>query len=62
MECVKELDFDTQDVCMITSTKMSGVGIPTVPHALLTEFDDINSEKFGLMYEETIRKEIFFSK
>ena len=39
LECVKELNFDPQDVCMITSTTMTGVGIPTVPHALLTEFD-----------------------
>ena len=39
LECVKELKFNPQDVCMITSTTMTGVGIPTVPHTLLKEFD-----------------------
>lgn len=39
LECVKELDFNPQDVCMITSTTMTGVGIPTVPHTLLKEFE-----------------------
>ena len=38
LECVKELDFNPQDVCMITSTTMTGVGIPTVPHTLFKEF------------------------
>ena len=38
-ECLKELNFDPKDVCMITSSTMTGVGIPTVPHTLLKEFD-----------------------
>ena len=39
LECVKELNFNPQDVCMITSSTMTGVGIPTIPHSLLKEFD-----------------------
>ena len=39
LECVKELNFNPQDVCMITSTTMTGIGIPTVPHSLIKEFN-----------------------
>ena len=39
LECVNEFDFDPQDVCMICSTTMTGVGIPTVPHMLLKHFN-----------------------
>ena len=40
LEAVLELDLLVpEDVCMITSTTMTGVGIPTVPHKLLSHFD-----------------------
>ena len=40
LEAVSELKhFAPQDVCMIMSTTMTGVGIPTVPHKLLNHFD-----------------------
>ena len=39
LECVKELEFNPQDVCMLTSTTMTGVGIPTIPHTILKEFN-----------------------
>jgi len=40
LEAVLELGLLVpEDVCMITSTTMTGVGIPTVPHKLLSHFD-----------------------
>jgi len=40
LEAVLELShLVPEDVCMITSTTMTGVGIPTVPHKLLSHFD-----------------------
>ena len=40
LEAVSELShLVPEDVCMITSTTMTGVGIPTVPHKLLSHFD-----------------------
>ena len=47
-EIVNELSLDAvlelshlvpEDVCMIASTTMTGVGIPTVPHKLLSQLD-----------------------
>ena len=40
LEAVLELGLLVpEDVCMITSTTMTGVGIPTVPHKLLSHFN-----------------------
>jgi len=44
LEAVLELGLLVpEDVCMIASTTMTGVGIPTVPHKLLSRFDFSNS-------------------